>query len=85
MKLPVAPPAWPELFDRYSEQVGAILANQLGAEVRGMYEHRDHLRHLAPPAVNAEQWWLGIKFAQQVLGRPCRRCATRTATRSRSC
>ena len=39
MKLPVAPLAWPELFNRYGEQVGAILSNQLGAEVRGKYEH----------------------------------------------
>ena len=71
MKPPVAPPAWPELFDRYGEQVGAILANQLGAEVRGKYEHWDHLRHLTPPAgLSAEQWWLGIKFARQALGRP---------------
>ena len=70
MKLPVAPPAWPELFNRYGEQVGAILSNQLGAEVRGKYEHWDHLRHLTPPAgLSAEQWWLGIKFARQALGR----------------
>lgn len=59
MKLPVAPPAWPELLNRYGDQIGAILSNQLGAEVRGKYEHWDHLRHLTPPAgLNAEQWWL---------------------------
>jgi len=31
IKLPVAPPAWPELFNRCGEQVGA--------EIRGKYEH----------------------------------------------
>lgn len=71
MKQPVAPPAWPELFNRYGEQVGAILSNQLRAEVRGKNEHWDHLHHLTPPAgLNAEQWWLGIQFARHALGHP---------------
>lgn len=68
MKLPVAPPPWRELVQRHAAQVGMILAHRLRAEVKGQYEHWDHLRHLTPPAgLDVEQWWLGIKLARQSL------------------
>lgn len=70
MKLPVPPPSWQELSQRHSRQIARLFALRLGAEVRGKYEHWDHLRHLTPPdGLDVEQWWLGIKFARQALGR----------------
>lgn len=70
MKLPVPPPSWQELSQRHSRQIARLFALRIGAEVRGKYEHWDHLRHLTPPdGLDVEQWWLGIKFARQALGR----------------
>jgi Fic family protein len=71
MKLPVSPPSWHELCQRHGRQIARLIALRLGAEVRGKYEHWDHLRHLTPPqGLDVEQWWLAIKFARQALGRP---------------
>lgn len=68
MKLPVTPPPWRELFQHHAAQIGQILAQRISAEVRGQYEHWDHLRYLTPPAgLDLEQWWLGIKLARQAL------------------
>ncbi|SFR86378.1 Fic family protein [Dyella sp. OK004] len=70
MKLPVAPPPWNELFDRYSGDLVRIMSKHPGPEVKGRYEHWDHLRHLSPPdGLTAEQWWLGIKMARIALQR----------------
>lgn len=70
MKLPAPPPSWQELSQRHSRQIARLFALRIGAEVRGKYEHWDHLRHLTPPdGLDVEQWWLGIKFARQALGR----------------
>lgn len=44
MELPVPP--WFELFHTHSKQFTLILAQELGPEVKGSYEHWDHLRHL---------------------------------------
>lgn len=68
MKLPVAPPPWRDLFQQHAPQIGLILAQRIGAEVKGQYEHWDHLRHLTPPTgLDIGQWWLGIKLARQAL------------------
>lgn len=68
MKLPVPPPPRSLLFDRYHDRVGQILALCVGAEVKGVYEHWDHLRHLTPPdGLHVEEWWLGIKLAREAL------------------
>ncbi len=68
MKLPVSPPPWFELLQRHAGQFQAILSQGMRAEVKGVYEHWDHLRHLTPPeGVDVEQWWLGIKLARQSL------------------
>lgn len=70
MKLPVAPPPFADLVTRRPGQVGKVLAAGIGAEVRGQYEHWDHLRHLTPPpGLDAESWWFGIKFARHALSR----------------
>lgn len=70
MKLPVAPPSWNDLVARNRDQLGSILSRHLGPEVKGKYEHWDHLRHLTPPeGLTVEQWWLGIKFARITLQR----------------
>ena len=68
MKLPVPPPPWLSLFERHAGQIPVILGHGIRAEVRGVYEHWDHLRHLTPPqGLDVEQWWLGIKLARQSL------------------
>lgn len=68
MKLPAPPPPWFDLFRRHAGQIQAILNHGIRAEVRGVYEHWDHLRHLTPPqGLDVEQWWLGIKLARQSL------------------
>ena len=65
MKLPMPPPPWNDLVQRYSQDLGNLISRRLGAEVQGRYEHWDHLRHLTPPdGLNVEQWWLCIKFAR---------------------
>lgn len=69
MKLPVTPPPWRTLLQQ-PEQIASVLTHRAGAEVRGQYQHWDHLRHLTPPpGLNHEQWWLGIKLARQALAR----------------
>jgi Fic family protein len=65
MKIPVAPPTWQDLLERNAKRLGDIAVDPSGPEVRGSYEHWDHLRHLAPPAgLTTEQWWFGIKLAR---------------------
>lgn len=68
MKLPVSPPALSLLFNKHHERIGRLLALRIGAEVKGTYEHWDHLRHLtAPDGLSIEEWWLGIKLARSSL------------------
>jgi len=70
MKLPVAPPDWNELLQANAGRIADVLSHRLGPEVKGVYEHWDHLRHLSPPnGLTAEQWWLAIKFARRTLSR----------------
>ena len=70
MKLPVTPPPLHQLFEDHASDLGRIISRHLGPEVRGRYEHWDHLRHLTPPdGLTAEQWWLGIKLARSSLQR----------------
>ena len=49
MKIPASPPPWPTLLEKYSGDLGRLISYRLGPEVRGVYEHWDHLRHLTPP------------------------------------
>ncbi|MFC5581971.1 Fic family protein [Rhodanobacter terrae] len=66
MKLPMAPPAFGDLFDRFD--IRKILRAKPGPEVKGRYEHWDQLRHLTPPeGLTSEEWWLGIKMARRGL------------------
>ena len=70
MKLPVPPPLFNELAKANFKLLPELLARKLGAEIKGRYEHWDHLRHLTPPqGLTAEQWWLGIKFARGAVSR----------------
>ncbi|HEY5972797.1 MAG TPA: Fic family protein [Pseudoxanthomonas sp.] len=64
------PPRWNELLQRNTKQLGDLISHRLGPEVKGHYEHWDHLRHLTPPAgLSVEQWWLCLKFARLSLNR----------------
>lgn len=68
MKLPVPPPSFTDLVRRHHGAIGRLLGFRLGPEVKGSYEHWDHLRHLTPPeGLDLEQWWLGIKLARHAL------------------
>lgn len=68
MKLPVSPPSLTTLIHKHQGRIRQILAMRMRAEVKGQYEHWDHLRHLTPPAeMDVEQWWLGIKLARDAL------------------
>ena len=68
MKLPVPSPRLSQLFQQHHGRIARILALRLGPEVKGCYEHWDHLRHLTPPEdLTAEEWWLGIKLARTTL------------------
>lgn len=66
MKIPASPPPWSSLVDRYPGDLGRLLSYRLGPEVKGVYEHWDHLRHLTPPleGLEVEQWWFCIKSAR---------------------
>lgn len=68
MKLPVSPPSLTTLIHKYQGRIRQILAMRMPAEVKGQYEHWDHLRHLTPPRdLDVEQWWLGVKLARNAL------------------
>lgn len=70
MKLPLPPPPLRELIHRHSRGVMDLIARRLAPEVRGVYEHWDHLRHLTPPdGLEPDVWWLGIKLARRSLSR----------------
>ena len=70
MKTPVAPPLFGSLINAHLGELGRLLALRIGPEVRGKYEHWDHLRHLTPPdGVSSEQWWLAIKLARTTAAR----------------
>ena len=65
MKVPVSPPPFARLFDAHAGDLGRLLRLRVGPEVKGKYEHWDHLRHLDPPSgLTLEQWWLAIKLAR---------------------
>lgn len=67
MKIPVAPPAWNELFKRNAKHVGALDFTRLDPEVNGTYEHWDHLRHLTPPdGFTHDRWWFAVKWARMI-------------------
>jgi len=69
LKPRVTPPAWHELLGRETN-LRDLMSRRIGPEVKGQYEHWDHLRHLTPPAgLSAESWWLAIKLARQSLQR----------------
>lgn len=52
-------------MERNVKRLGDIATDPSGPEVRGIYKHWDHLRHLTPPdGMTTEQWWFGIKLAR---------------------
>ena len=70
MKVPVSPPPFGQLLDLHASEFGKLLRLRIGPEVRGRYEHWDHLRHLAPPdGLSSELWWLAIKLARMTAAR----------------
>lgn len=70
MKVPVSPPAFRSLFETHLGDLGRLLRLRIGPEVRGKYEHWDHLRYLqAPDDLSHEQWWLAIKLARDAAAR----------------
>ena len=70
MKIPVSPTPFGQLLDTHIGEVGRLLGFRIGPEVRGRYEHWDHLRHLPPPhGLSSELWWLAIKLARTTASR----------------
>ena len=70
MKIPLSPLPLSVLLDKYGGALGGLLRRRVGPEVKGRYEHWDHLRHLTPPTgLNHEQWWLAIKLARSAAAR----------------
>lgn len=71
MKLPVAPPDWRQLLDEQPDVLLTLVRGHVGPEVKGHYEHWDHLRHLTPPdGLDRTQWWAGLKLARSAISRP---------------
>lgn len=71
MKLPVPAPQLSDLLNLNKVHLDAIIGRGIGAEVAGIYEHWDHLRHLAPPqGMSSESWWAALKVARKVIARP---------------
>ena len=82
MKVPVSPLPFGQLLDLHASEFGKLLRLRIGPEVRGRYEHWDHLRHLPPPdGLSSELWWLAIKMARTTAARDLR---SRTRMGSRS-
>jgi Fic family protein len=70
MKIPVSPPPFATLLDTHVGDLDRLLRLRIGPEVKGVYEHWDHLRHLAPPAgLTHNAWWLAIKLARSTAAR----------------
>lgn len=70
MKLPVPAPQLADLLGRQDITLGDIVGGGIGPEVDGVYEHWDHIRHLAAPrGLSHEAWWAGIKLARSALAR----------------
>lgn len=70
MKIPVSPRPYHELFIEHDTQVLDLIQRGIGPEVKGRYEHWDHLRYLTPPeGLSHEQWWLAIKIARRTAAR----------------
>ena len=70
MKLPVPAPQVKDLLDQGRVSFSDLFTHGIGAEVDGVYEHWDHLRHLPPPAgLTSEKWWAALKFARAALAR----------------
>lgn len=69
MKIPSAPPPLGLLTEKIGPQ---RLLRLLGMDPlqQGRYLHWDELRHrTAPPGLDHESWWLGIKIARRALSR----------------
>lgn len=70
MKLPVPAPQLSDLLSRDNIRLDAIIGHGVGAEVDGVYEHWDHLRHLPPPkGLTIDSWWAALKLARSVIAR----------------
>lgn len=70
MKLPVPAPPLSALMKDPATNVSSLLALGIGPEVRGVYDHWDHIRHLTPPdGLDTERWWAAIKLARAGLER----------------
>lgn len=70
MKIPTSPPPFSKLLDAQVGELGRLLRLRIGPEVKGKYEHWDHLRHLSPPdGLSVQQWWFGIKLARTTAAR----------------
>jgi Fic family protein len=70
MKLPVPAPQLSDLLEQGKVRLDAIIGCGVGAEVGGVYEHWDHLRHLPPPeGLTSEGWWAALKVARSVIAR----------------
>ncbi len=68
MKLPVPAPQLFDTSDLEGMDFARILANKQSPEVKGVYDHWDHVRHLPPPAGLApKEWWYAIKMARMGL------------------
>lgn len=71
MKLPLPAPQVIDLLANKKVSPDKLLKLRVGADVNGVYEHWDHLRHLRPPSgLSLEEWWAGIKLARNALARP---------------
>lgn len=70
MKLPVAAPQLADLLGQHGVRLDTVVGRGIGPEVDGVYEHWDHLRHLAPPSgLGSHDWWAAIKIARSALKR----------------
>lgn len=77
MHMPMTPPGTAELAKRLfsgpegPSRIQKMVGAPLGPAHEGKYRHWDILRHLKPPAgYSHEEWWLGLKFARQLLYQP---------------
>lgn len=64
----MTPPRLDVILERHGAK--AILDIDAAVDVKGRYEHWDHLRHLTPPdGLNVEAWWGRIKFSRLAASR----------------
>lgn len=70
MKIPLSPPAYPEILASIPPQRLGEIFTRVGRTDDNQYLHWDKLRHLTPPeGLSHEEWWAALKIGRMQTAR----------------